>query len=67
MTEKKIVQPCESCVDVMMDKLSRWITLLGISGRNTKKLVRGEMKEVLKRRKKKGEKCERNQNQNTKN
>lgn len=41
------VQPCESCVDVMTDKLSRWITLLGISGRNTKKLVRDEMKEFL--------------------
>jgi cytidine deaminase len=49
MTEKKIVQPCESCVDVMTDKLSRWITLLGISGRNTKKLVRDEMKDFLKR------------------
>lgn len=49
MTEKKIVQPCESCVDVMTDKLSRWITLLGISGHNTKKLVRDEMKEFLKR------------------
>lgn len=49
MTEKKIVQPCESCVDVMSDKLSRWITLLGISGRNTKKLVRDEMKDFLKR------------------
>ena len=47
MTEKKIVQPCESCVDVMTDKLSRWITLLGISGHNTKKLVRDEMKEFL--------------------
>lgn len=49
MAEKKIVQPCESCVDVMTDKLSRWITLLGISGRNTKKLVRDEMKDFLKR------------------
>ena len=49
MTEKKIVLPCESCVDVMTDKLSRWITLLGISGRNTKKLVRDEMKDFLKR------------------
>jgi hypothetical protein len=42
-----MTQPCESCVDVMSDKLSRWITLLGISGRNTKKLVRDEMKEFL--------------------
>ena len=67
MTESKIVQPCEACVDSMSDKLMRWITLLGISGQGTKQLVRGEMKEVLKRRKKKGEKCERNQNQNTKN
>ncbi len=50
MTEKKIVQPCESCVDVMTDKLSRWITLLGISGRNTKKLVRDEMRETLKQK-----------------
>lgn len=41
------VQSYESCVDVMSDKLSRWITLLGISGRNTKKLVRDEMKEFL--------------------
>lgn len=49
MIEKKIVQPCESCVDVMSDKLSRWITLLGISGHNTKKLVRDEMKDFLKR------------------
>jgi hypothetical protein len=43
------VQSYESCVDVMSDKLSRWITLLGISGRNTKKLVRDEMKDFLKR------------------
>lgn len=49
MIEKKIVQPCESCVDVMSDKLKRWITLLGISGHNTKKLVRDEMKDFLKR------------------
>lgn len=49
MTEKKIVQSYESCVDVMTDKLSRWITLLGISGRNTKKVVRDEMKDFLKR------------------
>ena len=42
-----MTQPCESCVDVMTDKLSRWITLLGISGRNTKKLVRDEMKEFF--------------------
>lgn len=52
MTQEKnqIVQPCESCVDVMTDKLSRWITLLGISGRNTKKLVRDEMRETLKQK-----------------
>lgn len=52
MTQEKnqIVQPCESCVDVMSDKLSRWITLLGISGRNTKKLVRDEMRETLKQK-----------------
>lgn len=51
MTQEKnqIVQPCESCVDVMTDKLSRWITLLGISGKNTKKQVRDEMKDFLKR------------------
>jgi len=34
----------------MTDKLSRWITLLGISGRNTKKLVRDEMRETLKQK-----------------
>lgn len=47
MTEKKIVQPCESCVDVMTDKLKRWIALLRISGHGTKQLVRDEMKEFL--------------------
>ncbi len=55
MEKDKIGQSCKCCADLMMDKLSRWITLLGISGRNTKKLVRGEMKEVLKRTKEKEE------------
>lgn len=49
MTQEKnqIVQLCESCVDVMTDKLKRWIALLRISGHGTKQLVRDEMKEFL--------------------
>lgn len=51
MTQEKnqIVQLCEACFKEISDKLSRWITLLGISGKNTKKQVRDEMKDFLKR------------------
>lgn len=50
MTKSKIVQPCEVCVDGISDKLMRWITLLGVSGKNTKGLVRDEMKQTLKKK-----------------
>ena len=51
----KIKQPCKTCSGKLSDKLVRWIALLEVSGKGTKQLVRGEMKEVLKRTKEKEE------------
>ena len=49
-----ITQPCEVCSEKLSDKLTRWISLLGVSGKGTKQLVRDEMKEVLRRKIKEG-------------
>ena len=54
MTKSKIVRPCEACSEKMSDKLMRWISLLEVSGKGTKLLVRNEMKEVLRRKIKEG-------------